>query len=66
MVLHDMKMRKMRRRKNLVTQIPTLIMYPVNVRLAFVYDSTLVAKEIQVVHHEINKSFNHTEQMINK
>lgn len=66
MVLHAMKMRKMRRRKNSVTQIPTLIMYPVNVRLAFVYDSTLVAKEIQVVHHEINKSFNHTEQMINK
>ena len=57
MVLHTMKMRKMRRRKNLVTQIPTLIMYPVNVRLAFVYGSTLVAKEIQVVHHEINKFF---------
>ena len=57
MVLHAMKMRKMRRRKNLVTQIPTLIMYPVNVRLAFVYGSTLVAKEIRVVHHEINKFF---------
>lgn len=57
MVLHAMKMRKMRRRKNLVTQIPTLIMYPVNVRLAFVYGSTLVAKEIQVAHHEINKFF---------
>ena len=48
-----MKMKKMKR-KNLVTQIPMLIMYPVNVRLAFVYDSTLVAKEINVVHHEIN------------
>lgn len=57
MVLQAVKMRKMRKRKNLVTQIPTLIMYPVNVRLAFVYDSTLVAKEIQVVHHEINKFF---------
>lgn len=57
MVLQAVKMRKMRKRKNLVTQIPTLIMYPVNVRLAFVYDSTLVAKEIQVLHHEINKFF---------
>ena len=57
MVLHAMKMRKMKRRKNLVTQIPMLIMYPVNVRLAFVYGSTLVAKEIQLVHHEINKFF---------
>ena len=57
MVLQAAKMRKMRKRKNLVTQIPTLIMYPVNVRLAFAYDSTLVAKEIQVVHHEINKFF---------
>ena len=57
MVLQVVKMRKMRKRKNLVTQIPTLIMYPVNVRLAFVYDSTLVAKEIQVLHHEINKFF---------
>lgn len=57
MVLQAVKMRKMRKRKNLVTQIPTLIMYPVNVRLAFVYDSTLIAKEIQLVHHEINKFF---------
>ena len=57
MVLQAMKMRKMKKRTNLVTQIPTLIMYLVNVRLAFVYDSTLVAKEIQVVHHEINIFF---------
>ena len=57
MVLQAVKMRKMRKRKNLVTQIPTLIMYPVNVRLAYVNDSALVAKEIQVVHHEINKFF---------
>lgn len=57
MVLQAMKMRKMKKRTNLVTQIPTLIMCLVNVRLAFVYDSTLVAKEIQVVHHEINIFF---------
>ena len=56
-MLQAMKMRKMKKRTNLVTQIPMLIMCLVNVRLAFVYDSTLVAKEIQLVHHEINKFF---------